>query len=413
MIKQLTCKKCACSIKVDYSKAPSDPFVIACPSCQQRYSLKKPQVESSAPAPQAPKSQAPTQQKAETPKQVGLNRIVCVKCKKGLSVDFSKVKSYPCIVPCKSCGTKIRFDSAPGEPSKIQTGKLDALKKTKSIKIDVNAIDPKNTFAYKVFRVMKLIPGLDKVGLLFFLGYLIREIIKTVSKVKIDEMSPEYFIKLKMEVNTSSGLIYSSSVNPIISEAGISPRYLSWANNWFIKKLSSRLLIAILENNRVDMSKPYIKAFKGEVDAENAAIVRFFTAPAAYIIYFIISLYYAAGNIDSFLHVAAFGVIVPYVVLTRLEYRLINPFFHVSAGLLLFGFLLDKILSSFNDFGLAVEYSAMGYLSVLSVVLLIELVDKKWPSDLTKKVFDFIHKIEYKLPAGMALLMIIYYFIKN
>jgi len=409
MIKQLTCKKCSCNIRVDYSKAPTETFIIACPNCQQRYSLKKPEGVSRKPL-ELVLSKKPDTSKPLSPE---LNRIVCIKCKKGLAVDFSKVKSYPCIVPCKNCGTKIRFDKAPGERSAMQIGKLDALKKTKNIKINVDSINPKNSSAYKLFKFMKLIPGLDKVGLLFFLGYLIRAIVKTVSKVKIDEMTPEYFVKLKMEVHTSSGLIYSSSVNPIIREAGISPRYLGWANNWFIKKLSSRLLLAIMENNRVDMSKPYIKAFKSEVEAENSAVIRFVTAPVALAIYLLFSLLIATTNTNSFFQIAVFGTIIPYVVIGRLEYRLIKHFFYVIVGLLFLSFLLDGVLSMYNDFSNAVKYSASGYLPVLTVVLILEFVNNKWPSDLTKKVCDFTQKMEYKLPAAMAATMIVYHYYKG
>ena len=80
MIQTLKCKKCSNPIKIDYSKAPKDEFIIGCPSCNQKYKLKKPQP-----------SKEIISSSVDKVVSTNIKNIPCPKCNSNLGVDLSKI----------------------------------------------------------------------------------------------------------------------------------------------------------------------------------------------------------------------------------------------------------------------------------------------------------------------------------
>ena len=102
MIKTLVCQKCSHSMRIDYDKAPSAVFTIACPKCSQKYKLQKPEMSTK-------KVEAkPENKKVENSNQTKV--IPCPTCKTQLKLDFSRIAKFPAIVACKSCNTKIKLN---------------------------------------------------------------------------------------------------------------------------------------------------------------------------------------------------------------------------------------------------------------------------------------------------------------
>jgi hypothetical protein len=416
MIKKLSCKKCSADIKIDYSKAPSSPFKIACPSCSQIYQLNKPTPTpvSSKTNPKIDLSKSDSTSKPQTNPYIadGLREIICVSCKKGLRVDFSKITKYPVTVQCKYCQTKLRFNNPPGLKSNLKTDGLDKLQKTKNVKIDINKINPRQGFAYNLFRFTRTIQYVNKLTLLIFLGHLINKITRTLSNIKIDQISPEYFQKIKLEVGASSELIYKSTINPLIVEAGINPRLLTWANNWFIKKLSSRLLLAILVNNRVNMNTPYIKKFKVEVDAENAAVTQILTHPIVMAFYFWFSLQSAMGGMTELITISIFGALIPYAIVNKLQYRSAITTFPGALSMLALVFILYGLFDLYNDFIQSINLSLKGYVNFMTALILFEFVKEKWGHLVPNILIDIVNKINSQIALIIAGAFIVFHYLK-
>ena len=289
MIKTLVCKKCERTIKVDFSKAPKDNFTIACPGCKQKYQLEKPKfTEENKPS-------------SVDNKSVTIKNIPCPKCKSALRVDFAKIEKFPAVIQCRSCETRIKLND-PNAPKKIETGNLNHLAKDKAkLQIDKSKIDPKNNWAYKVYAFTKRIPYLNKITLAIYLGYLVRSISKLLSNISLDSITPESFLKLCAETNVVAINTFNSVVNPILIENNISPKLTSWASNWFVKKISQRIVLNILKSKNVDMNLPYIKKYLEAVNKENAAIKRVFANEYAIYLYIAILLYIQYDFLTTYL----------------------------------------------------------------------------------------------------------------
>jgi SH3-like domain-containing protein len=265
MIQTLVCKKCNSSIKIDYDKAPKSEFTIACPQCSQKYKLTKPkntQVSEAKPIEQLEKTQ--------------IKRVPCPKCKTVLGIDYSKFKSFPAVVTCKQCSTKLKIQN-PTEQKAVQkqpSAPAAQLSKPKPT-IDKSKIDPKNNAAYRLYYYTRKISYVNRITLVIYLSYLINSISKTLTDVKFERIDLESFMKFRAEVNALSLNIFNTTVNPILAENGINPRLVSWANSWFVKKLSSRVVLNIIKIKNVDRSIPYIKKYINEIEKENSSILKF------------------------------------------------------------------------------------------------------------------------------------------
>ena len=266
MIQTLKCKNCSNQIKIDYSKAPKDEFVIGCPSCSQKYKLKKPQPKI--------ENNTATEVKAVSTK---IKNIPCPKCKTILGLDFSKIIKFPAIVACKKCSAKLKIQD-PSLKSPLKQNKLDGLKtESPQLKIDSSKIDPKNNWAYNLYFYTRKISYLNKVTLLIYLLYLTKSISQTLSEINISKIDQESFIKIKAETTVIASNIFNSIVNPILKENGISPKLMTWATSWFVKKLSVRIIMNILDKKGVDKNLPYIKKYIDEAEKENQKIASFFS----------------------------------------------------------------------------------------------------------------------------------------
>ena len=93
------------------------------------------------------------------------------------------------------------------------------------------------------------------------------------------------------ETNVVAINTFNSAVNPVLIENNISPKLTSWASNWFVKKISQRIILNVLKSKNVDMNLPYIKKYVEAVNKENAAIKRVFANEYAIYLYITILLY--------------------------------------------------------------------------------------------------------------------------
>lgn len=276
MIQTLKCKKCSNPIKIDYSKAPKDEFIIGCPSCNQKYKLKKPQ---------------PSKEiiSSTVDKEVSTNikNIPCPKCNSNLGVDLSKIIKFPAIISCKKCSTKLKIND-PNIKSTLSQNKLDSLQKgTAQVKIDVSKIDTKNNRAYKLYFLTRSVPYLNKLTLFIYLSYLSKSISKKISEISITEIDQESFVKLKAETKIITSNIFNFIVNPILKENGIPPNLLTWATSWFVKKVSLRTILIILDKKGVNKNLPFIKKYIDEVEKDNNKIIAFVSNQYLILIYFV------------------------------------------------------------------------------------------------------------------------------
>lgn len=277
MIQILKCKKCSNQIKIDYSKAPKDEFVVGCPTCNQKYKLNKPQPEKEIKVTSAVK-------KVST----NIKNIPCPKCKSILGVDFSKLIKYPAIISCKNCSTKLKIND-PNIKSTVSQNNLDKLKTgVPQVQIDTSKIDPKNNWAYNLYYYTRRITYLNKVTLFIYLVYLSKSISKTLNDTNIAKIDLESFAKLKAESIVISSNVFNSIINPILTENGISPRLMSWATNWFVKKVSIRIVLSILDRKGVDRSLPYVKKYIDDIEKDNQKIVVVFTNQYSILLYFLV-----------------------------------------------------------------------------------------------------------------------------
>ena len=161
MIQTLKCKKCTNPIKIDYSKAPKDEFIIGCPSCNQKYKLKKPQP-----------SKEIISSTVDKVVSTNIKNIPCPKCNSNLGVDLSKIIKFPAIISCKKCSTKLKIND-PNIKSSLAQNKLDSLKKGPAqLKVDSSKIDPKNNWAYNLYNFTRRVSYLNKLTLFIYLLYL-------------------------------------------------------------------------------------------------------------------------------------------------------------------------------------------------------------------------------------------------
>lgn len=277
MIKILSCKKCDNKIKIDYSKAPANEFTIGCPSCQQKYRLTNPIKTSN-------NDKVPTPNLQPSTKKIGT--VTCKKCNSKVNFQTDASSQFPEQVVCQNCSTKINLvkSEQKGKPSQVP-------------KIDKEKIDPKNNWAYKVYYHTRKISYLNKFTLFIYLLYLTRSITKSLSNIELGNIDLESFLKLKAEANTVSNHVFNTSVNPVLKENNISPSLLSWATTWFVKKVSTRIVMNVLELKKVDKNIPYIKKYLDEIKNDNSKILLFLTSD------WIFAFYIVAFSIIPFLEV--------------------------------------------------------------------------------------------------------------
>lgn len=400
MIKTLVCKKCERTIKVDFSKAPKDKFTIACPGCQQKYQLEKPKL---------------TDEKNLTSgdvKSVNLDKIKnipCPKCKSGLKVDFSRIEKFPAVIQCRSCETKIKLND-PNAPKKIETGNLDHLAKDKAkFKIDKDKIDPKNNWAYRVYFYTRKINYLNKVTLLVYMGYLVRSIAKSLSNVSIETINPESFLKLCAETNVVSVNAFNSVVNPILKENGISPKLSSWASNWFVKKISQRIVLGILKSKKVDMTLPFIKKYVETANKENAAIKRIITNEYAIYLYVAVLLYVQYSYLNrwlDFMELMIFEALVVLPVFLMLRYLEFFRTVKIYSLLFLVFFLQYVINTQIRDFATVYEAYADAlniFIPFFFIILIVSFVGEKLerhslqPNFFHSRISQFIFRPTFSL----------------
>ena len=277
MIQTLKCKKCSNPIKIDYSKAPKDEFIIGCPSCNQKYKLKKPQP-----------SKEIISSSVDKVVSTNIKNIPCPKCNSNLGVDLSKIIKFPAIISCKKCSTKLKIND-PNIKSSLAQNKLDSLKKGPALlKVDSSKIDPKNNWAYNLYNFTRRVPYLNKLTLFIYLLYLTKSISRTLSEINISKIDQESFLKLKAETTVISSNIFNSIINPILKENEIPPNLLKWATSWFVKKLSVRIIINILDRKGVDKNLPFIKKYIDEVEKDNNKIIAFVSNQYLILIYFLV-----------------------------------------------------------------------------------------------------------------------------
>ena len=179
-------------MRIDYDKAPSAVFTIACPKCSQKYKLQKPEISTK-------KVEAkPENKKVENSNQTKV--IPCPTCKTQLKLDFSRIAKFPAIVACKSCNTKIKLN----DPNLASNKQISTEAKQAKIGIDKSAIDPKNNWAYSLYYYTRRISYVNKVTLMIYLTYLLRSIAKSLSKTSIQTIDAQSFLKLKAESNAIS-----------------------------------------------------------------------------------------------------------------------------------------------------------------------------------------------------------------
>ena len=277
MIQTLKCKKCTNPIKIDYSKAPKDEFIIGCPSCNQKYKLKKPQP-----------SKEIISSTVDKVVSTNIKNIPCPKCNSNLGVDLSKIIKFPAIISCKKCSTKLKIND-PNIKSSLAQNKLDSLKKGPAqLKVDSSKIDPKNNWAYNLYNFTRRVSYLNKLTLFIYLLYLTKSISRTLSEINISKIDQESFLKLKAETTVISSNIFNSIIIPILKENEIPPNLLKWATSWFVKKLSVRIIINILDRKGVDKNLPFIKKYIDEVEKDNNKIIGFVSNQYLILIYFLV-----------------------------------------------------------------------------------------------------------------------------
>ena len=400
MIKTLVCKKCDRNIKVDFSKAPNDKFTIACPGCQQKYKLEKPKTEDNTVLkPEAPKIENATKIKS----------IPCPKCKSELKVDFARIEKYPAIIQCRNCETRIKLND-PKAPKKMEMGNLDQLAKDKSkLKIDGSKIDPKNNWAYKVYSFTKRIPYLNKLTLAIYLGYLVRSISKSLSNISLDSITPESFLKLCAETNIVAINTFNSAVNPVLRENDINPKLTSWASNWFVKKISQRIILSVLKSKNVDMKLPYIKKYLDVVNKENAAIKRIFANEYAIYIYIAILLYIQYDFLStylSFIKLLLFevAVVLPgFLFLRHLEFFRSAKIYELWFLVFFIQYLVNFQLSEFSTLRDAKIVALDLFIPISLFILIVSMIGEKLerhnmqPSIFQSKLGAFIFKPRFAL----------------
>jgi hypothetical protein len=400
MIKTLVCKKCKRNIKVDFSKAPNDKFTIACPGCQQKYKLEKPKAEENAVTkPEAPKID----------NSVKIKSIPCPKCKSELKVDFARIEKYPAVIQCRSCETKIKLND-PKAPKKMETGNMDQLAKDKAkLKIDRSKIDPKNNWAYKVYAFTKRIPYLNKLTLAIYLGYLVRSISKSLSNLSLDSITPESFLKMCAETNVVAINTFNSAVNPVLIENNISPKLTSWASNWFVKKISQRIILNVLKSKNVDMKLPYIKKYVEAVNKENAALKRIFANEYMMYLYISILLYIQYDFLTtylSFIQLLLFevAVVLPgFLFLRYLEFFRSAKIYALWFLVFFIEYLLNYQLSEFGSLRDAKIVAFDVFIPIFLFILIISMTGDKLerhnlqPSIFQSKIGEFIFTPRFSL----------------
>ncbi len=354
MIKTLKCKKCSNSITIDYSKSSTNEFTIACPSCSQKYKFTKPKESTETTKPISEKST-----------NTNIKTIPCPKCKTNLGVDLSRIQKFPAIVICKKCNTKLKINQPNIKPD-LTKNNLDKLKREPSqVKFDKSKINPKNNWAYTLYYYTSRINYLNKVTLFIYLTYLVRSITKTLSSVDIEKIDLESFVKLKAEANALSINIFNTVVNPVLKENGISPRLVSWATSWFIKKVSARIVLNVLNYKNVDKNLPYIKQhleadgvinfdFKSIVNKiiENKYLFLAISFVPVLALYSELNMFYG-GGITSIIFPWLFFIIIPGYVLLKAKSKSITYIYAIGLVLIL-SHIIDYFFSiylSFNFFG--------------------------------------------------------------
>ena len=408
MIKTLVCKKCERTIKVDFSKAPKDKFTIACPGCQQKYQLEKPK--------EAEENKPPS---ADI-KSVNIKNIPCPKCKSALKVDFARIEKFPAVIQCRSCETKIKLND-PNAPKKIETGNLDHLAKDKAkLQIDKSKIDPKNNWAYKVYAFTKRIPYLNKITLAIYLGYLVRSISKSLSNISLDSITPESFFKLCAETNVVAINTFNSAVNPVLIENNISPKLTSWASNWFVKKISQRIILNVLKSKNVDMNLPYIKKYVEAVNKENAAIKRVFANEYAIYLYITILLYIQYDFLTtplSFIQLLLFeaAVVLPgFLFLRYLEFFRSAKIYALWFFVFFIQYILNYQLSEFGTLRDAKIIAFDVFIPIFLFILIVSMTRDKLErhnikvSVFESKIGEFIFKPRFYLGIFLIPLLVVF-----
>lgn len=202
--KTIACKKCQASFNVDYSKAPTDVFTLACPKCGQKYQLRKPGT--------APASQAET-----TPQSIPNAQVA-------------------------TGGPKI-----PEKPTTSTT--LD---------IDLKRFDPRSGWQYNLYRFTRSVPYVSHATLAMYGSKLVSSISTLVKEQAMNgQITPAAYAALKANMTATCSTIYSNAIAPELTELGI-PRFMQkpFAAS-FTKSLASELstsLVGLAANNATGAS---------------------------------------------------------------------------------------------------------------------------------------------------------------
>ncbi len=398
MIKTLVCQKCSHSMRIDYDKAPSAVFTIACPKCSQKYKLQKPELSTKK------DEVMPENKKVENSNQMKV--IPCPNCKTQLKLDFARITKFPAIVACKSCSTKIKLN----DPNLASNKQIPAEAKQAKSGIDKSAIDPKNNWAYKLYYYTRRVTYINRVTLMVYLTYLLRSISKSLSKTSIQTIDAQSFLKLKAESNAISLNTSNSILNPILVENNINPRLLSWATSWFVKKLSNRIILNILNAKKVDMELPFIKKHLDQVRDENNKAIRLITSDYVFAIVIILLSIWCNQKINSFsslsdLLIGLFLFVgIPYLLAKKANFKLVQ---HLLLSFALV-YVLLTLLSFLNisTYGDAILEVAKSFFAITLIAIAYEFAASKKPDLIPQKVHAFIDKLDLK-KIGIVLVVIV------
>lgn len=164
----IACKKCQASFNVDFGKAPTEVFTVACPKCGQKYQLKKPA--------------APPQSKVVQPPE----------------------QPRPSGSP----------DSATKKPANTSPG------------IDLSRFDPRSGWQYNLYSYTRAVPYAKNITLPIYSSKLVNSIASIVQQqVASGNITPAAYAMLKANMAATCSTIYATAIAPELADLGI-PRFM-------------------------------------------------------------------------------------------------------------------------------------------------------------------------------------------
>lgn len=189
--KTIACKKCQVSFNVDFSKAPTDVFTLACPKCGQKYQLKKPGTEAA--------------------------------------------KQQPSAIPPRTAAPASSSLAPSGAPPQTTAG------------IDLSRFDPRSGWQYDLYRYTRMVPYAKNVTLPIYGSKLVSSIVEIArDQMGTGAISPAAYAAMRANMAATCSTIYSTSIAPELSELGI-PRFMQkpFAAR-FTKSLASELTSSLV-----------------------------------------------------------------------------------------------------------------------------------------------------------------------